>query len=57
MEKKISMDFLGETVVEYKEHITCFVLLYVFLLKELSLRLFGQRKQACNKKFQVTIEA
>lgn len=57
MEKKISMDFLGETVVEYKKHITCFVLLYVFLLKELSLRLFGQRKQACNKKFQLTIEA
>lgn len=57
MEKKKLVDFLGKDAVEYKKLITCFVLLYVFLLRELSLRLFGQRKQAYNKKFQVAIEA
>lgn len=35
--QKKSVDFLGETVVEHKKHINCFVLLHVFLLKELSL--------------------
>lgn len=46
MEKKKSVDFLGETIVEHKKHINCFVVLHAFLLKELSHRLFGQRKQA-----------
>lgn len=57
MEKKNSVDFLGEAVVEYKKLITHFVLFFVFLLIELSLGLFGQRKQACSKKLLVIIEA
>lgn len=35
MEKKKSVDFLGEAVVKYEKLIICFVLLYVFPLIQL----------------------